>query len=80
MFSGTERPRRLKFGARVDNGWMYRVYRNQAAAGYLSLLIFHFSFFPVSNIKMCLSHFSQELRPRRLKLGAHMDNGWMNRV
>ena len=37
LFSGTVMPRRLKLCAQVDSGWMYRVYRNQAAASYLSL-------------------------------------------
>ena len=40
LFSGTVRPRRLKLGAQVDNGWMYRVYWNQAAAAYLSLYFY----------------------------------------
>ena len=61
LFSGTVRPRRLKLGAQVDNGWMYRVYRNQAAAAYLSLYFFLFLSLQFSNIKMFLSHFSQEL-------------------
>ena len=39
LFSGTVRPRRLKLGAHVDNGWMYCVYRNQV------LLLFHFVYF-----------------------------------
>ena len=42
LFSGTVRPRRLKLGTHVDNGWMYRVYENQAAAAYLSLYFFTF--------------------------------------
>ena len=42
LFSGTVRPRRLKLGAHVDIGWMYRVYRNQAVAAYLSLYFFIF--------------------------------------
>ena len=42
LFSGTVRPRRLKLGAHMDNGWMYRVYLNQAAAAYLSLYFFIF--------------------------------------
>ena len=41
LFSGTARPRRLKLGTHMDSGQMYRVYRNQAAAAYLSL---YFSF------------------------------------
>ena len=36
LFSGTVRPR-LKLGAQLDNGWLYRGYQNQAAAAYLSL-------------------------------------------
>ena len=37
LFSGTVRPRRLKLGTNLDSGQIYRVYRNQAAAAYLSL-------------------------------------------
>ena len=32
LLSGTVRPRGLKLVTHVDNGWMYRVYRNHAAA------------------------------------------------
>ena len=74
------RPRRLKLGIHVDNGWMYRVYRNQAAA-----LIHPFisSFFFLSNfqtLQTFVTFFSGSVRPRRLELGAHVDNGWMYRV
>ena len=51
----------LKLDAQVDNGWMYRVYRNQAATAYLSLYFFIFLSLQFSNIKMFLSHFYQEL-------------------
>ena len=44
LFSGTVRPRRLKLGTHMDSGQMYRVYRNQTAAAYLSL---YFSFSPI---------------------------------
>ena len=37
LFSGTVRPRKLKLGTHVDNRCMYRVYRNEASAAYLSL-------------------------------------------
>ena len=50
LFSGTVRTRRLKLGAHVDSGKMYRVYRNQAAAAYSSLYFFiflHISFSPI---------------------------------
>ena len=32
LFSETVRPRRFKLVTHMENGWMYRVYRNQAAA------------------------------------------------
>ena len=57
LFSGTVRPRRLKFGTRVDNGWMYCVYLNQAAAAYLSLYLFIFLSIQFSNIKNFLQTF-----------------------
>ena len=81
LFSGTVRPRRLKLGTHMDIGWMNRVYPNQAAAAYLFLLIFNFSFSPIfKHYYVFVTPFSGTLRPRRLKLGAHMDIGWMNRV
>ena len=40
--SRTVRPRKFKLGILVANGWMYRVYQNQAAAAYLSLYFFIF--------------------------------------
>ena len=43
LFSGTVGPRSLKLGTHVDNGWMYRVCRNQAAASYLSFFFISFS-------------------------------------
>ena len=46
------RSRRLKLGTHVDSGQMYRVYRNQAAAAYLSLYFSNFSFLQFSNIKI----------------------------
>ena len=60
LFSGTVRPRRLKLGTQVDSGRIYRVYRNQAAAAYLSLSFFIFlsnfqtlKFFPHSFLRNC---------------------------
>ena len=61
LFSGTVRPRRLKLGTPVDSGQMYHVYQNQAAAAYPSLYFFIFLSLQFSNIKMFLSHISQEL-------------------
>ena len=132
LFSETVRPIKLTLDTHVDNGWMYCVYRNQAAASYLSLI----SLSPVFKNFKFSSHFSQELwsqnslnlvhlltvggcilytrirllplicplissffflssyqtftifvsffsgtvRPRKLKLGTHVDNGCMYRV
>ena len=56
--------RRLKLVTHVDSGKMYRVYRNQAAAAYLSLYFFIF----LSNIlilKVFVTFFSGTVRPRR---------------
>ena len=62
LFStSTVRPRRLKLGTHMDSGQMYRVYRNQAAAAYLTLYFFSFLFLQFSNTKIFSSHFSQEL-------------------
>ena len=47
LFSGTMRPRRLKLSTHVDSEQMYRVYRNEAAAAYLSL----YSVFFLSNFQ-----------------------------
>ena len=73
IFSGTMRPRRLKLGTQVDSGWMYRVYRNQAAAlirPFISSFFFLSSF---QTLKFFITLFSGTVRPRRLKLDSHMD-------
>ena len=59
---------------------MYRVYQNQVAA-----LIHPFisSFFFLSNfqtLKFFITLFSGTVRPRRLKLGTHVDSGQMYHV
>ena len=81
LFSGTVRPRRLKLGTHVDNGWMYRVYRNQAAAAaYSSLYFFIFLSLHFQTLKFFVTLFSGTVGPRKLKLGTHMDSGQMYRV
>ena len=70
------RSRRLKLGTHVDSGQMYRVYRNQAAA-YLSYIS---SFFFLSNfqtLKFFVTLFLRTVRPRRSKIGTHVDSGKM---
>ena len=71
------RPRRLKHGTHMDNGQMYCVYWNQAAA-----LIHPFvsSFFFLSSyqtLNIFVTIFSGTVMSRRLKLGTHMDSGQM---
>ena len=51
FFSGTVRPTKLKLGKHMDNGWMYCVYQNQAAAAYLSLPFFIILSLQFSSIK-----------------------------
>ena len=80
LFSGTVRPRRLKLGTHVDSGQMYYVYRNQAAAAYLSLYFFIFLSLQLSTLKFFITLFSGTVRSRRLKFGTHMDSGQMYRV
>ena len=80
LFSGTVRPCRLKFGTHVDSGQMYCVYWNQAAASYLFLYFFFFSPSNFQTLKIFITLFSRTVRPRRLKLGTHVNNGWMYRV
>ena len=58
FFSGTVRPRRLNLGTHLNNGQVYGVYQNQAAAAYLSL---YFSFSPIFKHWNFSSHFSPEL-------------------
>ena len=80
LFSGAVRPRRLKLGTHMDNGWMYCVYRNQAAA---LICPFISSFFFLSNFQTLntfVTLFSTTVRSRKLKLGTHVDNGWMYHV
>ena len=60
----------------MDSGQMYRVYLNPAAAAYSSLYFFIFlSNFQI--LKFFITLFSGSMRPRRLKLGTHMDSGLM---
>ena len=80
LFSGTVRPRRLKLGTHVDHGGCIVYTRIR-----LLLLIRPFisSFFFISNfqtLKIFVTLFSGTVRPRRLKLGTHVDDGWMYRV
>ena len=77
LFSGTVRPRRLKIGIHVDSGQMYHVYQNQAAAAYSFLYFFIFLSLQFSTLKFFITLFSGTVRPRRLKLGTHIDSGQM---
>ena len=79
LFSWTVRPRKFKLGTLVNNGWMYRVYQNQAAAAYCPFIS---SFFFCSNYQteFFVTLFSGTVRPRKLKLGTHVYNRCMYRI
>ena len=80
LFSGTVRPTNLKFGTHLDMGgcMVYTGIR-------LLLLICPIisSFFFLSNfqtLKNFVTLFSGTVRPTKLKLGPHMNYGWLYRV
>ena len=60
LFSGMMRPIKLELGTHVDNGLIYRVYRNQAAAAYSFLYMYFFFLSHFKKIEIS-SHFSREL-------------------
>ena len=80
LFLGTVRPRRLKLDTHVGSGQMYHVYWNQAAASYSSLYFFIFLSLQFSTLKFFVTFFSVTVRPRRLKLGTHVDSGQVYHV
>ena len=64
----------------MDSGQMYRVYQNQAATAYLSLYFFIFFHSNFQTLNFFVTLLSGTVRPRRLKLGTHIDSGLMYRV
>ena len=80
LFTGTVRPIKLKLDTHMEIGWMYHVYRNQAASSYLSLISLFFFLSNVKKLKIFVTLFSGTVRPRKFKLGTLVDNGWMYRV
>ena len=65
----------MKLGTQMGSRHMYHVYRNQAAAAYLSL--YSFISLQFSTLMFFVTLFSGTVRPRRLKLGTHVDSGQM---
>ena len=59
---------------------MYQVYQNQAAAAYSYPYFFSFLSLQFSTLKFFVTLFSRTMRPKRLKLGTHMDSGQMYHV
>ena len=59
LFWRTVMPRRFKIGIHVDSGQMYCVYRNQAAAAYLSFYFFIFLSLQFSTLKFFITLFSE---------------------
>ena len=80
LFSRTLWPRRLKIGTRLDSGHMYHVYQNQVAAAYSPPYFFIFLSLQFSILKFFVTFFSGTMRPRRLKLGTHINSGQMCHV
>ena len=78
--SGTVRIRRLKLGTHVDSGQMYGLYLNQAAAVTCPFISSFFFLSSFQTLKFFVTVFSRTVRPRRLKLGTHMDSGQMYHV
>ena len=80
LFSETVKPRRLKLGTHVGSGQIYQVYWSQAAAAYSSLYFFIFLSLQFSTLKFFVTLFWGTVRPRRLKLGTHLDSEQMYHV
>ena len=80
LFSGTMRSRKLKLGTHTDSRQMYHIYWNQAAAAYSSLYFFIFLSLQFSTLKFLVTLFWGTVRPRRLKLGTHVDSEQMYHV
>ena len=70
----------MKLGTHMGSGQMYHVYWNQAAAAYSFFYFFIFLSLQFSTLKFFVTLFSGIVRPRRLKLGTHMDSGQMYHV
>ena len=68
------------YGTRVDSGQICHVYQNQAVAAYSSLYFFIILSLQFSTLKYFITLFSGTMRPRRLKLGTHIDSGQMYHV
>ena len=80
LFSGTVRPRRLKLVHTWTVGRCIVYTRNRLLpliCPFISSFFFLSSF---QTFKFFVTLFSRTVRPRRLKLGTHMDSGRMYRV
>ena len=77
LFSGTVRLVKLKLDTHMEIVWMYRVYHNQAATSYLSLISLFFFLSSVQKLKTFVTLFSGTVWPRKLKLDTHVDNQCM---
>ena len=73
LLSGTVRPIKLKLDTHMDIRWMYRVYRNQVATSYLSLISLFFFLSNVQKLKVFVTLFSGTVKPRNFKLGTLVD-------
>ena len=67
FFSGTMRSRTRKLVTHMENWWIYRVYRNHAAAVICPFILFLFFFLSnFQTLKIFVTLFSGTVRPRKL--------------
>ena len=76
LFSRTVRARRLKLGTHMDQWADVLCIPESGCCCLLVPLFLHFLSVQFSNIKIFRTLLSGTLRPRRLKLGTHVDSGW----
>ena len=70
----------MEISTNVDSGQLHHVYRNETAAAYSSLYFFIFLLPNFQTLKFFVKLFSGTVKPRRLRLGIHLDSGWMYHV
>ena len=73
LLSGIVSHRKSKLGTHMNNGWMYRVYCNQAAAAAYSSLFSFFFLSTFQRLKCFVTLFSGTVRSRYWKLVTHID-------
>ena len=63
-FSGSGKSKKLKHGARIDSGLVYRSYQNQDTRSYSSLYLFSFLSLQFETLKICVTFETYYARER----------------